>query len=195
MSKNVAAKNEVIANAIAVSLSKRFDEEKLNAAHANSLNFISRCALTVQSESVFALLTASAVNVDFAHDKRVEGKKMCMKAIDSVNSLLQFATRDNVKTLKSNVEECLRTIINFKNAKRTFTTRDLEDCLNASAKIADDKKALIYQRRTQFDAFNRHALMTLRALHALNLVTVKSKSEFEVNDNALMQALEKKIAA
>lgn len=191
----VAKNNEIKINAYAADLNKRYDEEKLNNACAASLKFITDCTLTVSQKSVAALLKKSSVNEAFSHDKRVENKFMCMKAINSVDSLLKFATNDNVKSLKSNLEEVLRTLINFKNASQNFTLRDIEDCLNASAKISDEKKALIFQRRTQFANYARHANMSMRALHALNLVEQKNKTEYAVNNNAIFALIEAKLTA
>jgi hypothetical protein len=191
----VTKNNEVKINAYAADLNKRYDDELKNGACAASLKFITDVTLTVSQKSVAALLKKSNVSEVFSHDKRVENKYMCMKAINSVDSLLKFATRDDVKHLKSNLEEVLRTLVNFKNANVNFTVRDIEDSLNASAKIDDTKKALIYQRRTQFANYARHANMSMRALHALNLIEQKNKTEYAVNNNAIFALIEAKLSA
>jgi len=192
---NEAKNNEVKINAYALDLSKRHDEEKSALACAASLKFIESAIITVSQKSVAALLKKSAVSEVFSHDKRIENKFMCMKAINSVDSLLKFATRDDVRHLKSNLEEVMRTLINFKNANMTFTLRDIEDTLNASAKIDDTKKAVIYQRRTQFANYARHATMSMRALDALNLIERKNKTEYAVNNNAIFALIEAKLTA
>jgi hypothetical protein len=191
------AKNEVI-NAHVASLKARHASETKNNADASALKFIDDCTFTCSISEVHDMLKACEVSENFAQDKRISNKEMCMKAINSVDSILRFVFNDKHFTrntaLKSNVEECVRTVINFKNAQTPMTARDLEDCLNASAKISDDKKALIYQRATQFGAFKRHAQMTERALHALGILKQVNKA-YVINDNAILKALEAKLSA
>jgi len=190
--------NEIKISAFSASLNARHAREVANQADATSLKFLLDCSFTCNIADVAALLTQCNVNENFAQDKRICNKEFDMKAINSIDSILRYAFNDthfkSNNKLKSNIEEVLRTVINFKNAKRDITMRDIEDCLNAEAKINDDRKSLIYQRSTQFAAFKRHAQMTERALSALNILKAENRV-FKINNNALLKKLEKKLVA
>lgn len=189
---------EVVVSAYAASVSKRYDLEVKNEADKAALKFLTDCAMTVQNEKVAKLLESCKVDVDFAHNSRIERKMMCMKAINSLDHVVKFATNENfaISSLKSNLEECLRTLLNFGAAKRNVTLNDFDDCLNASVKIDEARKALIFQRKTQFGAHRRHAEMSMRAFDALKLIVSVNKREYRVNtESKLYKLLEKRFAA
>lgn len=182
-------------NDYAASLSSRYDEEKKNEKHVASLAFISKCALVVSQEHVFNMLKSCAVATDFAQDSRQANSKFDMKALENCAHILEFAVNArNADKLKSNVEECLRTLINFKKNNEQIAMSDFEAALNKDVKIAKERAHLYYRRRDAFSSAKRHAQMNMRAMQALNLVKSVSKDRFTVNDNELTSAIEARFA-
>ncbi|MBX5130790.1 hypothetical protein HJB53_30330 [Rhizobium lentis] len=186
----------VAVNAYAMSLSLRYDAEVKNAKSASSLNFISKCALVVSQKSVAEMLAACEVKTDFAQDSVQANSAFCMKALENCAHILEFAVNArNVDKLKSNVEEVLRTMINFKKNSEQFAASDIEIALDKNIKVAKERAHLYFRRKDVFSSAKRHASMNMRALVALNLLKAVSKDKYEVNDNALTQAIEARFAA
>jgi hypothetical protein len=183
-------------NAYALSLSARYDAELKNNKSANSLNFISKCALVVKQDAVAAMLKACEVKTDFAQDSVQANSAFCMKALENCAHMLEFAVNArNVDKLKSNVEEVLRTLVNFKKNNEQFSASDIEIALDKNVKVAKERAHLYYRRKDHFASAKRHASMNMRALVALNLLKAVSKDKYAVNDNVLMQAIEARFAA
>jgi hypothetical protein len=186
----------VAVNAYALSLSARYDTELAAKKSANSLNFISKCALVVSQKSVADMLAACEVKTDFAQDSVQANSAFCMKALENCAHMLEFAANTrNVDKLKSNVEEVLRTLVNFKKNNEQFSASDIEIALDKNIKVAKERVALYYRRKDEFSSAKRHASMNMRALVALNLLKAASKDKYTVNDNAIMQAIEARFAA
>jgi hypothetical protein len=201
MSKKIeAAKSETaierVMSVYAENVHARIKHEELNnkkdSDNTVMIKALAATALTVDLSEISEVLKNCEVKAEFAFDKRVSTSLMCMKSIDSVNSILRFAFSKSDK-LKSNVEECLRTVINFKNASKNITLADLTTALDANAKVSDDKKALIFQRKTHFASAKRHAEMTERALSALNVLKQVNR-EYVINDNEILKRLEARFA-
>lgn len=183
-------------NAYALSLSARYDVELKNEKSANSLNFISKCALVVSQEKVAAMLAACEVKTDFAQDSVQANSAFCMKALENCAHMLEFAvSARDVNKLKSNVEETLRTLVNFKRANEHFSASDIEIALDKNIKVAKERQHLYFRRKDVFSSAKRHASMNMRALVALNLLKAVSKDKYSVNDNAIMQAIEARLTA
>ncbi|TDW20439.1 hypothetical protein EV128_12569 [Rhizobium azibense] len=183
-------------NAYALSLSARYDAELKNEKSANSLNFISKCALVVSQEKVAAMLAACEVKTDFAQDSVQANSAFCMKALENCAHILEFAVdARNVDKLKSNVEETLRTLINFKKNNEVFKASDIEIALDKNIKVAKERAHLYYRRRDVFSSAKRHASMNMRALVALNILKATSKDCYTVNDNEIVQKIEARLSA
>lgn len=190
MSKNVAI------NAYALSLSARYDAEVKNAKNAASLAFISKCALVVKQDKVADLLKSCEVKTDFAQDSRQANSMFDMKALENCAHILEFAvSARDVNKLKSNVEECLKTLILFKKNNEALTLADFEIALNKEIKVAKERAHLYYRRKDIFASAKRHAQMNMRALQALNIVKATSKDKYVVNDNELVKLIEARFAA
>lgn len=194
---NVAkTEKNVVVNEYAASLSKRYDDELKNNKAAASLGFISKCALTVSQKSVYDMLKKSEVKTDFAQDSVQAGSSFDMKALDTFASMMQFASGAiTVDKLKSNVEEVFRTLVLFKKNNEEFCADDITLALDKTLKVAKERQHLYYRRTTHFGSAKRHACMNMRAIVALNLVTPVSKTKYKVNDNAVMKAIEARLAA
>ncbi|WP_276122696.1 hypothetical protein [Pararhizobium qamdonense] len=183
-------------NAYALSLSARYDVELKNAKSANSLNFISKCALVVSQEKVATLLANCEVKTDFAQDSVQANSAFCMKALENCAHMLEFAVdARNVDKLKSNVEETLRTLINFKKANEQFSASDIEIALDKNIKVAKERAHLYFRRKDVFSSAKRHASMNMRALVALNILKSASKDKYTVNDNDIVKAIEARFTA
>jgi hypothetical protein len=185
-----------VLNAYALSLSARYDAELKNNKSANSLNFISKCALVVTQESVAKMLSDCEVKTDFAQDSVQANSAFCMKALENCAHILEFAAeRRTVDKLKSNVEETLRTLTNFKKNNEQFSASDIEIALDKNIKVAKERAHLYFRRKDTFSSAKRHASMNMRALVALNLLKATSKDKYVVNDNAIMKAIEARLTA
>lgn len=187
---------EVVINAYALSLSARYDAELKNNKSTNSLNFIAKCALVVKQDAVAEMLKTCEVKTDFAQDSVQANSAFCMKALENCAHILEFAVdRRNVDKLKSNVEETLRTLVNFKKANEQFSASDIEIALDKNIKVAKERAHLYFRRKDVFSSAKRHASMNMRALVALNLLKSVSKDKYTVNDNEIMQKIEARLTA
>lgn len=183
-------------NAYALSLSARYDAEVKNAKSASSLNFISKCALVVTQEKVAAMLTECEVKTDFAQDSVQANSAFCMKALENCAHMLEFAVEARtVDKLKSNVEETLRTLINFKKNNEQFSASDIEIALDKNIKVAKERQHLYFRRKDVFSSAKRHASMNMRALVALNILKAVSKDKYVVNDNSIVRSIEARLSA
>lgn len=183
-------------NAYAASLNARYDAELKNEKSATSLAFITKCSLVVSQESVFNLLKKCEVAENFAQDSKQANSQFCMKSLENCAHMLEFAaSRRNVDDLKSNVEECLRTVLLFKNNNEEITLNDLKIVLDNTVKVAKERAHLYYRRKTAFSSAARHASMNMRALVALNIVKAVSKDKYRVNDNDLVSMIAARFAA
>ncbi len=183
-------------NEYAAQLNVRYDAEKINNKSATSLAFITKCSLVCSQESVFNLLKKCEVAADFALDSKQANSQFCMKSLENFAHMLEFAvSRRNVDDLKSNVEECLRTVLLFKQNNEEITLNDLKIVLDNTVKVSKDRAHLYYRRKAAFSSAARHASMNMRALVALNVVKAVSKDKYKVNDNDIVSMIAARFAA
>jgi hypothetical protein len=181
----------VTLNKYAASLSARYDEELKNDKSSASLNFIKKCTLVVSQQKVADLLERCEVVADFAHDKKQADDKFDMKALENVADVLSFVIdQKKIEDLKSCVEECIRTLANFKkNDEKNIRLSDFEIALNKDLKVAKERVHLYYRRKTAYSSAKRHATMNMRALAAINVVSQLSRDTYAINDNEIVQAI------
>lgn len=184
-----------VINAYAQSLSDRYDVEVKNNKSANSLNFISKCALVVQNSDVAAMLERCEVAKTFAEDKKIANYMFDMKALENTAHMIEFAVnKRDVSKLKSNVEEVLRTLVNFYKNNEQFEAKDIEIALDKDIKVDKSRAHLYFRRKDAYDSAKRHTSMNMRALLALNLLKAVSKDKYTVNDNEIMSAIAARFA-
>ncbi len=183
-------------NEYALSLSARYDAELKNNKCAASLNFISKCALVVKQQHVADMLARCEVKKDFAQDSVQANSAFDMKALENCAHILEFAVNArSIDKLKSNIEETLRTLVNFKRANEEFEANDITIALDKNIKVSKERAHLYYRRKDVYSSAKRHTSMNMRAIVALNLLKPVSKNKYIVNDNEIMQAIEARFAA
>lgn len=133
---------------------------------------------------------------DFIEQKNV-ADKFCVYSLKQtallVNAINKRLDSDSFFDCSETVQACIRTAINFMNAKRAFTKKDLDSCIDRDAKIADDKKALIYKKREQHDAAYaaRQATIALNVMRVLRMIKQENRFEMTLVDNLATKAIVK----
>lgn len=195
--KRVTNMSNTELNVFAANASKRYDLEKDKNADAKTLPFIAKLIVTVSADNVLKLLSSCNVSHDFATNKRIESAMIDAKALGRIDNILKFAVGRTDK-MQECANECVRTVINFKNAKKNIHKQHLVDCLTSSFKTKDaDLKALLFMKKNPIAATSRHAYMSERALSALGILSVNpnNSAEYVINDNAILQAIEARLTA
>lgn len=147
------------------------------------------------NDKVAELLAQASVDADFANRSVLANKRFCTYAIDSMTSIIQYATRSiNAQSLKSNVYEVLATAKKFADANETFTLKDAVIALDKSIKADAKKKHLYVRRETHFESAKRHADMTINAMIALNAMKYTNKTDLAFTDTEISKAIQSRLA-
>lgn len=171
------------------------------AAHvtsaANKQLALSLATTIAMQKNTSFLEKMNVIASDFIDTKNA-ADKLCLYSIKQIANVLSALTKATERASLHDVSEtvyvALRTMINFAKADKTFTKADLCMSIDASAKIDDSKKALIFHKKQKHDAAyaSRQMTIALNVMRVLKLVSAKNKFEFEVNkSNAAYKALVK----
>lgn len=181
-------------NEFFIAVSKR--QAEMNSAKNKQL--VMQCATMLAMSANTNFLQSLQVKAsDFVEQKNAN-EKMCVYSVQQIVHVLTAITkvkeRASLYDASENVVCALRTAINFLNAKRKLTKADILSALDLDIKIADDKQALIYRRRTHFDSAKRQTDICMNVLRVLKIISQDNRVEYSVNNNAVTKALAKMLS-
>lgn len=175
-----------------------------NEYHAAIVKRIDEVSSATNKQLVMKLATSLAMskNTQFLRSLDVKAheiveRKFCIYSLKQIDNIVSAITKQRERAsfydVSETVQACVRTAINFMNAKRTFTKRDLECCITNDHKIDEDKKALIYKKAQQHDAAyaNRQSQIAMNVMRALKMLKQVNRYEFELVNNAATKAIVK----
>lgn len=180
-------------NEFFIAVSKRENDVK----NARNKQLVMRCATMLSMTKNSDLLRKLDVKATDFSERQNHADKFCVYSLNQATLLLSAITKltdsASLLDLSETVYACLRTVMNFKNEKRNFSMNDLYACIDRTAKISDDKKALIYRKRElhELDYAKRQATIAINVFRVLKLVKHENRYEFSVNNNAATQAIAK----
>lgn len=153
-------------------------------------------AVAMQKNTTF--LQANNILASDFIDARHAADKLCIYSVKQIVNVLNAVTKARESASLHDVSEtvyaALKTALNFSAANKTFTKADLCACIDAKAVVSDDKKTLIYRKKSAHDAAYAARQMTiaLNVMRVLKMIKAENKLEFSViKSSAVAKALVK----